>query len=375
MAFNFVPTTVEEIAKQKKLGDNRGPFSALFLLLTKKDTTVKDPIAIDIEKGAVKILPSFEKKINLTTVKRKIDPKMKVSFGRGSRGVAKESSGKMAPGKKKPEDGGNKGIIFEKKFTADLQKYQNGDSILDRENKTCICEIYEIYGLENLDTKIVPEGELNKKRPLIFQGDNIYVGGSNFNIGATVTDITLESYNPKLKRTKNTYLSLKWGNTVTFFNAGIQKILKKEEIKTGIISNANGLKILELFGIRPEKFCAVFNAYDAGGRVDSEKENTFSNVNTSLLQNLIKSGVGYGYHLVHQANNGKIHHVEMTEAELEISSTPQSCMVYYGGLTGGGKRIDIVVETPLFTLKFNFRSKFRGIVYPTHLMCDYVIKH
>jgi hypothetical protein len=375
MAFNFVPKSVSEITKNKKLGTYRGTMSALFQLLREKDATVKDPIAIDVEKGSVKVLPSFEKKISLATIKKRVDPKLKVTFGRGSRGVATKSSGKMVPGKKKDEDGGNKGIIFEKKFVADLEKFQSGDTILDRENKIAIQEITELYSLGAKDTKIVPEGALNKKRPLVFQGSNIYVGGADFDIGATVTDITLESVNPKTKLKSNVYLSLKWGNTVTFFNAGIQKILTKAEIKTGNISNANGKKILELFGIRPEKFCAVFNAYDAGATVESEKEDTFSQVNLSLLQNLIKSGVGYGYHLVHQANNGKIHHVKMTAAELETSSTPQSCMVYYGGLTGGGKRIDIVVETPLFTLKFNFRSKFRGIVYPTHLMCDYVIKH
>ena len=44
------------------------------------------------------------------------------------------------------------------------------------------------YKLKNKDVQVIPEGGLNKRRPLTFSGDNIYVGGSNFNIGSTKID-------------------------------------------------------------------------------------------------------------------------------------------------------------------------------------------
>jgi hypothetical protein len=314
------------------------------------------------------------KTIKLTDIKTKYKLNLKVAFGRGSRGISTAKTTNNTKSKTKEEGGGNKGIIFEKKFTKDLINFKNNKQITDINTKNAINVIAKTYNLVNSDIQIIPEGGLNKKRPLVFDGNNIYVGGSNFNIGSTVTDITLKVSNPKTETIENVYLSLKWGNTVTFFNAGVQKTLPKDEISKGKIINENGIKILELFGIENSKFCSVFNAYGSGTKI-SESENTFNNVNKQLLQNLIKSGVGYGYHLVHQLNSGKIIQVKMTEQMLNTSSTPQSCMVYYGGLTGGGKRIDIVVETPMYILKFNIRSKFRNIVFPTHMMCDYVIKH
>ena len=102
---------------------------------------------------------------------------------------------------------------------------------------------------------------------------------------------------------------------------------------------------------------------------------TFKDIDKNRLKELIKSGVGYGYQLVHQASNGQIHNYEMTQSNLERASTPQSCIIVYGGATGQAKRVDILVETPMFKLQFNFRNKARGGVYPSHLMCDYTIKH
>ena len=145
------------------------------------------------------------------------------------------------------------------------------------------------------------------------------------------------------------------------------------ELEAGRIENPQGKALLEMFGIEPSTFTAVFDSKAkkiALGPVD-----TFNNIDKDKLKNLIKSGVGYGYHLVHMSSNGTIHDVEMTSSELERNSTPQSCQVLYGGSSGTAKRVDIMVETPLFKLTFNFRNKSRGGVYPSHLMCDYTIKH
>jgi hypothetical protein len=47
--------------------------------------------------------------------------------------------------------------------------------------------------------------------------------------------------------------------------------------------------------------------------------------------------------------------------------------VYYGGLGGNGKRIDITFESPTYSFKVNIRNK-QGGLYPSHIMCDYVKK-
>ena len=54
-------------------------------------------------------------------------------------------------------------------------------------------------------------------------------------------------------------------------------------------------------------------------------------------------------------------------------ANPSKAIAYYGGMKSGGKRIDIVVDTPYITLKFNIRNK-QGGVYPSHIMCDYSFK-
>jgi hypothetical protein len=373
MAYDFVPKTVQDITKQKQLGNAGGQLVTLWQLLESIDSKIKEPLAIDIKKKAVKVLPDFEKKIGKNDFKSKYKFTIKIDFGRGTRGIAKLSKGKMVS-KDKEEGGGNKGILFEREYTKNLLAYQKGDRVSNTKHLKAIHEMTYEYKLGGLDVQIIPEGELNKKRPIVFQGSNIYIGSSNFDIGATVTDITLKTFNPKSKKTDYVYLSLKYGNTVTFFNSGVQKIFTKNDIMSGTITNPDGLTILKLFGIQPKKFCSVFNSYGSG-KIVSGSEDTFKDVDKNMLKGLIKSGVGYGYYLVHMANNGDIHQYRMTKEQLEKASTPQSCTVYYGGLTGGGKRIDMVVETPMFTLKFNIRSKFRGIVNPTHMMCDYVIKH
>jgi len=372
MAYDFVPKSLEELFKNKKMASWAvTDASILFSFLRDKDKTIPDPIAIDVTKNAVKILPAFEKKINLATVKNKNKLKIKMDFGRGSRGITNLSSDKV-PSKDKEEGGGNKGIAFEREFVKALNTHFKGEKVTNTKYQKCISDISKDYNLSDKDVQIIPEGELNKRRPVVFSGNRIFVGGSNFDIGATVTDITLKTMDNK-KRTDYVYLSLKYGPKVTFFNAGVGKVLPKTELESGHLKNEQGLMLLSLFGINPAAFCSVFDPTQKTaikGLVD-----TFAKVDKGAIQDLIKSGVGYGYHLVHMASNGSIHDVKMTNSELNHSSTPLSCKILYGGTSGLAKRVDVLVETPLFKLIFNFRNKARGGVFPSHLMCDYTIKH
>lgn len=381
MAYDFIPTKASQIYAHPKLKASVGISSSMvdvYDYLLKLDPKIDDPISIDVEKKAVKILPAFEKKVNLTTLKTKLKLKVKVDFGRGSRGITAKSSGTIKPGKSSLGEGesSNKGIQFEKDLIKALNDHFRGTTLTTQKYKKpfidCINSIEKKYKLANKDVQVIPEGGLNKKRPLTFMGESIYVGSSNFKIGSTVTDITLKTQADK-KQAVDVYLSLKYGPKVTFFNAGVMKILTKPELQSGKIKNEQGRAILELFGIEPIKFAAVFDP--SVGKVSNGPVDTFKNIDVNKIQSLIKSGVGYGYHLVHMEKNGEIHELEMTSSQLETSSKPQSCLVYYGGKTGNAKRVDIFIETPMFSLQFNFRNKARGGVYPSHLMCDYKIKH
>ena len=379
MAYDFIPTKASEIYGHSKLKNyvvQAGDMVNVFDYLRNLDSKINDPIAIDVDKKMVKILPAFEKKVNLTTLKSKLKLKIKIDFGRGSRGIANKSSGVMKSGKASEEGSSNKGIQFEKDLTKALNEHFRGTTLTTQKYKKpfidCVQNIEDEYKLKNKDVQVIPEGALNKRRPLTFMGESIYVGGANFNIGSTVTDITLKSQDDR-KRTEFVYLSLKYGPKVTFFNAGVGKILPKADLEKGVVNNMQGKAILDMFGIKPSTFTAVFDPNVkkvATGPID-----TFADIDKSKLKNLIKSGVGYGYHLVHMSSNGQIHDIEMTQSQLEKASTPQSCQVLYGGSTGQAKRVDILVETPMFKLIFNFRNKARGGVYPSHLMCDYTIKH
>ena len=45
-------------------------------------------------------------------------------------------------------------------------------------------------------------------------------------------------------------------------------------------------------------------------------------------------------------------------------------MLYYGGMDGKGKRIDMTFKNSCFEFKLNIRNK-QGSLYPSHLMLDY----
>ena len=197
-------------------------------------------------------------------------------------------------------------------------------------------------------------------------GDNgPEISFSGKSLAATLTDVTI------IKGGKEYFLSLKFGSTLTFFNAGVTKVLPADEIKKGQITNSNGKKLLATFGINNKTFCRVFNEYP---------KTNFSSLNgptnkydASALQNLIQSGIGFGYYMVW--GSGKDYKFyKIDEKYLAKASQIQGGVnVYYGGLDGKGKRVDVTFESPLYKFKINIRNK-QGGLYPTHIMCDYIKK-
>lgn len=355
MAYNIIPTSTTDIQKNSAFKDNDEYIKVYSFLFSKFKK--KDPIALSVqpnEKKQVKITRSFQGVISLPQLKEQLKIKnISLSFGEGSRGGRGTA---------------NKGAQFEKDLTNDFntwwkdeKKYKNVN------NKKVIEEVANQYKWNKVKTfKAEQLGVLNQKRPLMFRGADVAIGTFNDpNIGKTVTDITVTTDK------KPTYFSLKATGTVTFFNAGVSKILNEQELKQGTVKNKDGLALLKILGINPAKFAAVFNSY--GGKLQRYQENVTKKIDRPRLIKMLQSGIGYGYHYIHAKKPTEIHHFKMTKQFMQKLAMPMTAIAYYGGKTSAGKRVDIDVDTPLISLKFNIRNK-QGGVYPTHIMCDYSFK-
>jgi len=360
MAFNFIPQNYTEIAGKAIYKPYIEDYFKLFNYFNDNFAKINYPFALDIStpskvKITRRIFPA-----NLTNIKNALKIKLSLAYGEGSR---KGGSTEVKV---------NRGNQFEKDLAEDINKFIRGDTISDKKNEKFINEFVKYYSFTSID-RVEAMGELNQKRPLKFTNSGIYIGTSGDpNVGSLVTDLNVEGHRiPYQKNMKKIiFLSLKYGKKVTFANTGIATLFPEKDFKANKLINSNAHILLDMFGMSEAKFIATFESYNVG-KIFKEKENTYGNINKMVLQNFIKSGIGYGYHMVHLLGSN-IKHKEMTKAYLDQASTPKSCIVYYGGLGGSaaGKRVDIIVETNAYKLQFNLRSKSGGL-YPTHLMIDY----
>lgn len=346
MAFNFIPKSVDEIAKANL--KNESEYIKLYGFLLSKAPSIKDPIAIDKSKTtSVKVLRDFNGPTSIPELKKITS--LNITWGSGSRG------GRGAQ---------NRGNLFEYELANDFNEYLENNLEGDFKYKKLVTEIVNHYGLDRSKRfVVVQEGALNKARPLAFSGSQPIIKDLKFDIGSTITDITLKSDN------RNVYLSCKYGGTVTFFNIGIKKYLKKEEIITGDIKNVQGKILLETLGIDPNLFCRVFNEYGKGKRKEIIEQNVTSKINKSRLSTLLKSGIGFGYHMVHKIGS-TVNHYEMTERALTQSTSISSVVVRYP--IADSKRVDATIETPSYSFKLNIRDTSGSVEpYPSHMLMEY----
>jgi hypothetical protein len=262
----------------------------------------------------------------------------------------------------------NKGNAFENSLTGDLNRYKVEG--FTKENKSQFTnleltqEIVRELGLKKGGFDVKDTGRLNQKRPLVItpQGPEIT---QQKTVAETVADIIIT------KGKQPYYLSLKFGGTLTFFNAGITRILPEAEIKSGEIKNNSGKILLESLGIDNKTFCAVFNSYAKGKPGQFKVKEGKADI--AKLQHLVSSGIGSGYYYVQGGKGSDLFFMiddKYNKSASKITSQPK---VYYGGADGEGKRVDIVFESAKYIFKVNIRPKDRG-VYPTHIMCDYRAK-
>ena len=329
--------------------------------------TLEDPIVLDPSKpNLVKISRSLQRDSKFieylsNQLSTKFDPLnggkwngLIINWGEGSRGGRGVKS---------------KGFGFEDELYADLETLRDEDinqSNLDKFTyPSLIMEIAKELGLEQDNFTVIKESGKNQSRPLTFEGGNPVVKFSNTTAAATLTDITIN------KGSDTYYLSAKFGSTQTFFNAGLTTIFPAAEIKSGEVKNSNGRALLETLGIDNKTFCRVFNEYP---NTDfSSLSGPTNKYDVSKMSNLIKSGIGEGYYMVTAGNKGYGFYKIDSSYTDQASNITSGVNVYYGGIGGKGKRIDVTFESALYKFKLNIREKL-GKLNPTHLMCDYVKK-
>lgn len=350
MAYTFFPTSTEEI--QKSLSDKQFPqpnideIKRLFSFLRNKD---KAPINLDFAaKTNVNISRSIDGDYTINDIKRKAEIDIiKIKFGNGSSGN---------------RGANNRGNLFEPQFAEALLKWWAGETVTDSKMLAAIEDMNKTYNITNSKTfKVDVVGGENTRRPLIFSPSIQLTNpkGRGFDVGQSVTDITVT-----LDQKKKLFLSLKLGGTTTFFNVGIKTILTKQDIQNNSIRNANGRKLLNLFGIDEATFCSVFNGNHKGS-IDRRPK-----FNKAAMVKLLQSGIGYNYHIIHKLT-GKILSKEMSQAAMKRAANVNPPIIYYGGKGGKGKRIDIEMSSPTYTFKLNLRDTQGKDGYPSRLMCDF----
>jgi hypothetical protein len=350
-AYSFFPTTEEEISARLKGFTHQVvvDITNLFKLLKGGDAT---PINIDMKKpNFINVSRIFQGFMDITDIRKRAGLKaIKIKFGNGSKGN---------------RGANNRGNLFEKQFADAIELwYAEGDvAVADKDLLRAIKDLDKTYNLgksKTFDAKVV--GGENTKRPLDFSGKISITNptGVGFNIGQSVTDITLMTdNNPPI------YLSLKLGGTTTFFNVGIKTKLTKKEIDEGEILNVDGRKLLDLFGIDNKRFCTIFNP-----DVKTESGVVNGRPDASALAHLLQSGIGFGYHVIHKIARGIISK-KMDESEMKESARVGAVKIFYGGKGGSGKRIDIEMESKFYMFKINIRDTQGTDGYPTRMMCDF----
>jgi len=352
-AYSFFPKSEIEISNEVS-ADIVQEVKRLFAFLKKKFPSVDAPINMDLKSPKlVNVTRALQTEIELSAIisGAKLD-KVKIKFGNGSsgnRGVA------------------NRGNLFEPMFADAIVAWWDGEAIADANIAAAINDLDKIYKLKKSKSlKVNVVGGENTKRPLQFSSNKIVLAntkGSGFDIGESVTDITLVTDSQEI------YLSLKLGSTTTFFNVGVKTILTTQEIKAGKIENEKGLNLLKIFGIDPVKFCNVFNGKMKKGEIDRS-----ANYDTAKINALLQSGIGYGYHIIHKMSNGIVSKQMDKAAMIKAAKPTGKVVVYYGGKTGRGKRIDVEFESASYKFKINIRDTQGKDGFPTRMMCDFTAK-
>ena len=350
MAYNILPSTEEEARKAVGFMNETSAKEALRLyrhLYKKYGHIIPNPLAFDSsKKNDCKIARMIQTEFTIKDIKKELKiTTLRPDFGDGTRGNRGQN---------------NQGTLFERNMEDALNDWiENPDDLSNNKYKDFIYDIVKHYNLEKCDEiKVVSEGRQNKKRPMKLVNDHWEIGTASrtngYDIGATVTDVTLHTKCKNVKR--KIYLSLKTSGTTNLSNLGLKtNVFPVDEVKAGKIEKKDGLALMDTFGLNEEYLCSTFNEFQDGNR-RYHKTETPNGYNRDLIKELIKGSLGYGYHYVHLQKGTKIKHLEIDQNFLERASTPTNVKINYGGDTGGAKRVNIHMTTPVFNMVFNIRN-------------------
>ena len=377
MAYNVIPKTEPEMRAQSRHMTAANEVIRLYSYLTDKVPSVTDPIAMDPkQKSKLKILRELKGYMTINDMINgaKLD-KLKLdhtSWGNGSRG----GGGSF-----------NKGAAFERELAKNIDEWvQTSELPKNKMYADLIENIIEAHGLEDCkQIGVEMVGEKDTKRPLSwsngwFVGD---AGKGNYDIGQKVSDVTI-TLDCIDGSTREVYLSAKTTGTVALSNLGTKTnvfpdadILKDTQNSASRFPTA-GEKLLKTFGIDEDDFVKIFREaremHECGGEIKSGKVVNNPSYDGQLLSDLIKGCLGYGYHYCH-LNGGKIKEFNVTKDINRATSVVSSVVIYYGGKTGKGQRVDMVVDTGTMELKFNVRdTSGKGRGFPDKFQAGYKFK-
>ena len=372
MAYKLIPSTFSEAGSSVKHMDTATAAEGLRLWNYLVNTYgMENPLAFDpTNKKQVKIARALQTEFTKAEIKKKLKiSALKVDFGDGSRGN---------------RGSGNQGNLFEQQLEAGINDWIETSELTNNKYRDFIYGLVKHYHLEDcIAVRVIAEGGENKKRPMQLVNGHWKIGtaslSTGYEIGSTITDLTLES-KCKGKPLHKYYLSLKTSGTTNLSNLGLKtSVFPVDQVKAGKITTTDGIALMKTFGLDEANFCATFNQYQAGNK-NFKVVDASPNYNKPLLQELIKGSLGYGYHYVH-LNKGKIKHMEITERFLNQAANVTNVRISYGGETGGAKRVNIHMTTPLLDMTFNIRNTSdRGTtsdpdrVYPDKLQSGYKMK-
>ena len=285
-----------------------------------------------------------------------------------------------------PGGGGNKGNEYEDHLAESFAKFQDHGGKYPDDVTTILKAICG----DNPGTcyiKSQQEGGKNKPRPMKYDS-SFYIsaeGRKTVDIGSTVTDITIWIADPEGKKEEPVYLSVKYGDTLSFFNIGVKggrkdslSIFPTKDLIDGKL-NDMGKDFLDMFNINHSKFLETFQKYDKKNKetktptIEDHRESyNIKGQAKRNLQNFVKSGVGKGYWMVHRDKSG-LHVYNINDKFLKDASTLTSdnINIDYGGKEGYGKRVNIDFSTKEYDFSINLRSKSSSDNYPGYANGDY----
>ena len=284
-------------------------------------------------------------------------PNGKIEFGNGSRNG---------------QGINNQGLKYENQLAKALSAY----SIAGKEG---LSKYPSFISTVNLIIKELPAGEVimnviaagksNSKRKVPITESGIHkLEDADINIGKKISDITVITQG-KAGQSTETYISAKFGDTVSFLNLGIKQWFPEKDIVDGEIREQGGKDLLKLLAIDHQKFCDSFNDYKKGiTKKTNIKVPVTAKINNPALINLVKSTVGYGYIMVHKTKSG-VTVKKMNQATMDRYLKIDKVDIQYP-TKGSSKLVKAKVKLVGLDIDFVIRAT-NGSVYPTHMVANY----